>query len=99
MTGSSDQLYIWLDGEPGASQPDAVIDDIPGEPDLDQIARAIAEGRLGRYLPVSLQFSDRRDPAPKRIRSVDVARLLRDHSIRHRRRYEVLLECNVEPEA
>lgn len=86
-------LHIWLDGEPGATTPDVAIPDVPGVSDLDQLADAIRAGALGRYLPVALKFADIPDPGPKRVRSVDVAKLLRDHHIRHRRRYEVILEA------
>lgn len=92
MAADSDLLYIWLEGEPGVTPASATIEDVPGESDLDLVARAIADGRLGRYLPVNLKFADLPEPSDKRIRSVDVARLLRTHDIRHRRRYEILTE-------
>jgi hypothetical protein len=85
-------LYVWLENEPGAAPPDATIPDVPGINDIDQIALAIREGRLGRFLPVTLHFADHPTPTAKRIRSLDVAKLLRDRHIRHRRRYEVFSE-------
>jgi hypothetical protein len=86
-------LYIWLDGEPGATPPDLTIPDEPGVNDNDQIAEAIRRGDLGRYLPVTLRFADIPEPSQKRVRSIDTARLLRDRHIRHRRRYEVMPEA------
>lgn len=84
-------LFIWLDGDPLASEPDATIPDTPGVNDLDQLADAVRAGRLGRYLPVTLSFSPHARPTSQRsVRSVDVAKLLRDRHIRHRRRYEVI---------
>lgn len=92
MDGDSNLLYIWLEGEPGVTPASLTIEDVPGESDLDLLARAIADGKLGRYLPVNLKFADHPEPTQKRTRSVDVARLLRTHNIRHRRRYEILVE-------
>ena len=83
------QLYIWLDGDPEITDADVVIPDEPGVNDLDQIVEAIWRGDLGRYLPVTLRFAEH--PRPQRVRSLDTAKLLRDHNIRHRRRYEVIL--------
>jgi hypothetical protein len=83
-------LYIWLEGEPGVAPADVMIPDEPGVNDNDQIAEAIRRGALGRYLPVTIKFSDFSNPSPKRVRSLDTARLLRDRHIRHRRRYEVV---------
>jgi hypothetical protein len=82
-------LYIWLEGEPGVMPPDVTIPDEPGVNDNDQIADAIRRGDLGRFLPVTIRFSDYENPSQKRVRSLDTARLLRDRHIRHRRRYEV----------
>lgn len=87
-----DKLYIWLDGEPGISEPDFAIDDIPGESDLGLLVSAIMEGNLGTILPVTLQMAQQPDPHARKVRSIDVVRLLRAHNIRHRRRYEILLE-------
>lgn len=92
MAGDSNLLYIWLEGEPGVTPASMTIEDVPGESDLDLLARAIADGMLGRYLPVGLKFADHPDPSQKRVRSVDIARLLRTHNVRHRRRYEILSE-------
>lgn len=83
-------LYIWLEGEPGVMTADVTIPDEPGVNDNDQIAEAIRRGDLGRYLPVTIRFSDIPTPTQKRVRSLDTARLLRDRHIRHRRRYEVV---------
>jgi hypothetical protein len=41
---------------------------------------------------VTLKFSDNPTPTAKRIRSLDVARLLNDRHIRFRRRYEILVD-------
>lgn len=84
------KLHIWLEGDPGVTPADVTIDDVPGVSDLDLLAEAIAAGRLGRYLPVTLHISDHPTPTPNRVRAVDTARLLRAHHIRHRRRYEVV---------
>lgn len=84
-------LYIWIEGEPGATPADVTIDDVPGVSDLDLLTDAITAGLLGRYLPVTLHFSDLPTPTQNRVRAVDTARLLRDRHIRHRRRYEVFV--------
>lgn len=90
---TAETLYIWLEGDPMGAEPDIAIPDTPGVNDLDQIADAIRVGRLGRYLPVTLAFSaNPRPTSPRTIRSLDVAKLLRDRHIRHRRRYEVIRE-------
>lgn len=83
-------IYVWLEHDPAAADADVTVPDIPGVNDLDQLADAIREGRLGRYLPVTLHFADHPRPGPRRVRAVDVAKLLRDRHIRHRRRYEVI---------
>ena len=83
-------IYVWLEHDPAVADADAMIPDVPGVNDLDQVADAIRSGGLGRYLPVTLHFADHPRPGPKRVRAVDVARLLRDRNIRHRRRYEVI---------
>ena len=88
---SAETLYIWLEGDPMGGKPDVSIPDTPGVNDLDQIADAMRNGRLGRYLPVTIAFSSNPQPSSARtIRSLDVAKLLRDRHIRHRRRYEVI---------
>jgi hypothetical protein len=87
---SNDLLYIWLDTDPASSQSDLTIEDTPGVSDLDLIAEAMMSGHLGRYLPVTIRFATHPDPQPNRIRSVDTARMLRDRSIAHRRRYEII---------
>jgi hypothetical protein len=90
-------LYIWLEGEPGIMPPDVTIADEPGVNDNDQIADAIRRGDLGRFLPVTIRFSDYPNPSQKRVRSLDTARLLRDRHIRHRRRYEVMTDLTPQP--
>jgi len=91
-------IYVWLEHDPAAAAADVTIPDIPGINDLDQIADAIRDGRVGRYLPVTLHFADHPAPGPKRVRAVDVARLLRDRNIRHRRRYEVMIGAFDDPD-
>ncbi len=85
-------LYIWLHGDPRVSEPDLQIEDIPGISDLELLATAIVQGRLGRFLPNRVATSPHLSPGPTGYRSVDVSRLMRDHQIPHRRCYEVLLE-------
>ena len=92
MNTATPRLYIWTDGEPSATPADADIPDEPGINDLDQLADAIRAGRLGRYLPVTLKFAEHADPHPNKVRAIDVAKLLRERHIRHRRRYEVFVE-------
>jgi hypothetical protein len=89
MAEAGDRIYVWLEGEPGLTPPSVSISDEPGVNDLDQLGWAIARGELGRYLPITLQFATHPEPSDKAVRSVDVARLLRERNIRHRRRYEV----------
>jgi len=89
MAENGTQIYIWLEGEPGVSPPSVSIPDEPGVNDLDQLGWAIARGDLGRYLPVTIKFATHPEPNARALRSVDVARLLRERNIRHRRRYEV----------
>lgn len=93
MTSDVARLYIWTDGDPAATPPNAEIPDEPGVNDLDQLADAIRDGALGRYLPVTLKFAEHPDPHPNKVRAVDVAKLLRERHIRHRRRYEVFFEA------
>ncbi len=90
-------LYIWTQGDPRVSDPDAEIEDVPGVSDLELLAMAIAQGRLGRFLPSRVATSPHRSPGPTGFRSVDVSRLMRDHQIPHRRCYEVLLEQVSQP--
>jgi hypothetical protein len=92
QTQQAGTLYIWLLTDPEAGPPEVQIPDIPGVNDNDQIADAIRDGRLGRYLPVTIKFADTPNPSGKRVKSLDTARLLRDRHIRHRRRYEVIDE-------
>ncbi len=86
-------IYVWMEGEPGVSPADVALPDVPGERDLDLLASAVMVGTLGRILPVRLRYSDRPDPEPAQVRSIDTPRFLRDYSIRHRRRYEVMLDA------
>ena len=87
-------LYIWLGGEPDSATADAALADIPGERDLDLIARAVREGLFGAILPVRISYAGRTDPRAGQWKSIDTARFLRDYGIRHRRRYEVLLDSD-----
>ena len=72
------------------------IPDVPGERDLDLIAEAVRDGRLGVILPVRISYADRERPGQGQWKSIDTARFLRDHRIRHRRRYEVMLDTERE---
>lgn len=83
-------LYIWLWQSPLAAPPDVAIEDTPGVSDLQLVAFAIAEGRLGAYLPAKLAISEHERPNPGGFRAVEVGRLLRDYGIRHRRCFEIL---------
>ncbi len=87
----SEQLYIWLDSNPEHELATVTIDDTPDVSDLDLIAAAVADGRLGRYLPVTIVFATHPNPLPNKVRSIDTARLLRDRHIAHLRRYEIVL--------
>ena len=82
-------IWIWLDADPLVQPPDVAIEDIPGVSDLQLLARAIAEGRLGRLLPPKLAISTHERPNFNGYRSVDVVRLLQDYQIAHRRRFEI----------
>ena len=93
LSSKGGKLYLWLDGDPGATPADVAIEDVPGVSDIDLIVEGIVSGKVGRYLPVALRYADHPTPHPGRVRSLDVAKLLRDRHIRHRRRYEVLLEA------
>ena len=84
-------LYIWLDSDPNGQPANVTIEDTPGVSDLDLIAEAIIDGRIGPYLPTTIRFATHPEPIPNKIRSIDTARLLRERSIPHRRRYEVIL--------
>ncbi len=85
-----ERLYIWLDGQAGNAEPDAIVEDVPGVSDLELVAEAVLSGHLGRYLPATIHFATHPDPNPGKVRSIDTARLLRDRSVPHRRRYEIL---------
>jgi len=85
-------LYIWLGSDAISSKPDAQIEDLPGVSDLVLLATAIANGRLGRFLPTRVAISPHETPNPSGFRSVDVARLLREYHIPHQRCYELLLD-------
>lgn len=91
MSEPGEVLYIWLGKDPISTEPDAEIDDVPGESDLALLAAAIADGRLGPHLPLRIAFSSHRTPHQPSIRSVDVARMLREYRIPHQRCYELLL--------
>ncbi len=83
-------LYVWLGRDPLAAPPDTAIEDVPGVSDLELLTEAIVAGRLGRYLPARIAISPHERPGPTGYRSVDVARLLRDSQIPHRKMYEIL---------
>ncbi len=86
---SEDLLYIWLDADPLVQPPDVVIEDIPGVSDIQLVARAIAEGRLGRLLPPKIAISTHERPNFNGYRNIDVARLLQEYQIVNRRRFEI----------
>ena len=92
MSKSEATLYIWLGSEPDITEPDVGITDVPGERDLDLIADAVRDGQLGHFLPVRISYSVRQSPGQGQWKSIDTARFLRDYQIRHRRRYEVMLD-------
>lgn len=92
MDGDAGKLFIWLGAEPDVAEADARIEDIPGERDLDLIASAVRDGEFGTVLPVRISYATRPDPRSGQWKSIDTARFLRDYRIRHRRRYEVLLD-------
>ncbi|GBD16710.1 hypothetical protein HRbin26_01613 [bacterium HR26] len=84
------KLYIWLDSDPLAHPPDRAIEDVPGQADLDLLAKAIAAGRLGTLLPPKLAISPHRRPeTPGGYRSIDLGKLLRDYRIPYRVRFEL----------
>jgi hypothetical protein len=99
--GQPDQLlYIWLESNPDSSEPDATVTDTPGVSDLDLITDAMMSGHLGRFLPATIRFATNAEPHPNKVRSIDTARLLRDRSIPHRRRYEIVTQVDTnEPDA
>jgi hypothetical protein len=84
-------LYLWLSGDPQVVPFDLTIPDVPGVSDLELIASAMRDGRLGTILPPRISFAPRPDPGSSIVRAVDVGRMLRDYRIRHRRRYEIML--------
>ena len=92
MDSGDSSLYIWLEGEPDVSPPNVEIPDVPGERDLDLLAAAVVAGKLGVILPVRISYAEQEEPRSGQWKSIDTARFLRDYSIRHRRRYEVLLD-------
>jgi hypothetical protein len=89
-----DLLYIWLESNPDSSEADTTVEDTPGVSDLDLITSAIIAGHLGRFLPTTIRFATHAEPNPDKVRSIDTARLLRDRSIPHRRRYEIVGDIN-----
>jgi hypothetical protein len=89
------RLYIWLERDPLAGPPDTAIEDVPGRADLDLLAEAIRQGKLGRYLPTKLALSRHRVPLlPSGYRRVNVANLLRQYRIPYRTRLEVLTDAS-----
>jgi hypothetical protein len=92
MSEPAGVLYIWLGKDPISTEPDTEIEDVPGESDLALLAAAIADGRFGRHLPLRIAFSSHPTPNQPNIRSIDVARMLREYRIPHQRCYELLLD-------
>ncbi|HUZ02225.1 MAG TPA: hypothetical protein VMU89_17905 [Thermomicrobiaceae bacterium] len=82
-------LYVWLDAEPGISEPDTLIEDTPGVPDIDLVLTAIVEGRFGPLLPSRIAVSPHAHPITG-VRRIDVGRLLRERGIPHHQRFELL---------
>lgn len=82
-------LHIWLNADPLVEPPDVAIEDIPGVSDIQLVARAIAEGRLGRLLPTKIAISTHERPNFNGYRNLDVARLLQEYQIASRRRFEI----------
>lgn len=66
------------------------IEDVPGVSDLELLVQAITTGRLGRLLPSRIAISPHDRPHPHAFRAIDVGRLLREHRIPHRQRFELL---------
>jgi hypothetical protein len=91
MAAEYPPLYVWLGTGPLAAPPDTAIDDVPGVSDLQLLGEALLAGRFGKFLPARIAVSAHREPGPTGYRAVDVARLLRDFKIPHRRCYELLL--------
>ena len=96
--GATPPLYVWLDAEPGVAEPDTVIEDVPGVPDLELVLTAIVEGRLGTLLPAQIAVSPHAHPISG-VRRIDVGRLLRERGIPHRQRFEVLRRPGTSVEA
>jgi hypothetical protein len=83
-------LYIWLDRDPLAFDPDHTIADVPGIADIDLLTNAILNGDFGDVLPARINLSIHRHPESTRsVRTIDVGRLLRDLGIQHRRCYRI----------
>lgn len=91
MSDPTSPLYVWLGTDPLGAPPDVEIEDVPGVSDLQLLGEALATGRFGTVVPAKIALSPHRAPNPTGVRSVDVARLLRDFKIPHRRCYELLL--------
>ncbi|HEU5425064.1 MAG TPA: hypothetical protein VFU72_16095 [Nitrolancea sp.] len=89
-TNPPSPLYIWLGTDPLGTPPDTEIEDVPGVSDLQLLGEALAGGRFGTIIPAKIALSPHRSPSASGYRSVDVARLLRDLQIPHRRCYELL---------
>ena len=90
MSGETNALYVWLGTDPLGMPPDDQIEDIPGVSDLQLLGEALAAGRFGSVVPAKIAIATHREPNPTSVRSVDVARLLRDFQIPHRRCYQLL---------
>ena len=90
MSPEARPLFIWLGTDPQAAPPDTEIEDLPGVSDLQLLGEALATGRFGTIIPAKIALSPHRSPNATGFRSVDVARLLRDFQIPHRRCYQLL---------
>jgi hypothetical protein len=97
--GSYPPLFVWLGTEPLAAPPDTEIEDVPGVSDLQLLGEALLAGRFGLVVPAKMAVSAHREPGSSGYKSVDVARLLRDFKIPHRRCYELVLSQAEEREA
>lgn len=95
---SERKLYIWFDRDPYSGPPDLAIDDVPGRADLDLLAEAIRDGRLGKLLPTRLVISPHELPRlSSAYRTVNVPNLLRQYRIPYRTRLELLIAEPAEP--
>jgi hypothetical protein len=90
MSDEPSYLFLWLDRDPRAFEPDLSIPDVPGVADIDLLTEALMSGRLGTVLPSRISLSTHREPRGSAgVRKIDVGRLLRDLGIPHRRCYHI----------